>query len=1369
VKEKDEDNGTAQAEEELKAANQTLSALIQASPLAIIALDLDGNVKMWSPVAERIFGWSEQEVLGRPLPTIPGEHLEHFLATQRSLLQGEVLTGLEVPGQKKDGATIDISLSAAPWCDAQNNVIGTMGIIADITERQRVEEALRESEARYRALVEQVPAAIYSAALDELSTTLYFSPQIEKMLGFPQAEWLAEHDLFLKQLHPDDRERVLAALTSSRASGEPFKAEYRLLARDGSVVWFRDEAMVVRDGDGNPLFLQGVMFDITERKRTEEELRNSEERLKILFESAPDAYYLSDLKGTLVDGNRAAEELIGYKKEELIGKSFLATEVKLLPPGQIPKATALLARNLLGQPTGPDEFTLNRKGSGQVTVEIRTFPVKIAGQSLVLGIARDITGHKRVEEELRGHRDHLEELVAGRTAELRREIDERKRAEEALQGRVELQRLITTLSTHFINLAPTEVDGEINRALQTIGEYAGVDRSYFCLFSDDGTKMASTHEWCAAGIRPQIDNLKDVPVATLPQIMEKLNRLETLYVPRVADFAPDGDAEKELLQAQDIQSFILVPMVYGGSLVGFLGFDSVRTEKSWAEEIIVLLRVVGEIFANALEHKRAEEALERRVMQLTALNQVSQAVTESLELDRVLDGIVSLAGEVTDSDYASVVMVDEKGELIRGAETVPGVLGLEDRARLGGHTRWVIRSRQALVVDGIAEDGTITPWPGEGAPRTVNPHLVEIGIKSLAGLPLTARDRLLGVLYLHSLRPGNFRDQLPLLTTFANQAAIAIENARLYRASRKRSERLAALNVIGTAAVSSLELDTVLRRVLEMTCQALDVAEGSILLREQDTGELVFVLDLKDGRRAMRGQRLAPGQGIAGWVAQHGQAVCVNDVRQDPRFYDGVDAATGFETRSLLCAPLKHRGEVTGVIEVVNKRRGEFDEEDLGLLESVSSIAATALENARLYTTTRAQAEEMMLLNAIGLTLTSTLDFSAVVRAALSQVQRLFRAEEVSLLQPDPQTGELCFVQALVGTTPVEIPVRLAPREGIAGWTLEQRQSALIEDAQDDPRFSARVDKYLGTRTRALMAAPLLTSERAIGVIKVASSEPGTYTREELHTLQSLASTLAVALENARLYEEQKSLLHELEQAQAQLIHSEKMAALGRLIASLTHEINNPLQGLHNCLGLLLNRPWEESQRRYLEIAGSETKRLIAIMERLRGFYRPPAERRERVDVNVVLDGILALSGKQLQEGRVTVRRELAAGLPAVEIVEGQLKQVFLNLVLNALDAMPGGGELAVATGWDGDRREVRVSFADTGEGIPAEEIARIFEPFYTTRPKGTGLGLAVSYSIVERHEGRIEVASQVGAGSTFTVFLPATGGVPDAEPEGEP
>jgi PAS domain S-box-containing protein/putative nucleotidyltransferase with HDIG domain len=150
---------------------------------------------------------------------------------------------------------------------------------------------------------------------------------------------------------------------------------------------------------GVPSSLRITVQDITERKQAEEELKNSEERLKILFDYAPDAYYINDLKGNFIDGNKAAERVVGYKREELIGSNFL--KLKLLSFTNIPKAAKALAKNIIGQSTGPDEFVLNRKDNSKVTVEISTYPVKIKGKTLVLGIARDITQRKQAEQQIK--------------------------------------------------------------------------------------------------------------------------------------------------------------------------------------------------------------------------------------------------------------------------------------------------------------------------------------------------------------------------------------------------------------------------------------------------------------------------------------------------------------------------------------------------------------------------------------------------------------------------------------------------------------------------------------------------------------------------------------------------------------------------------------------------------------------------------------------------------------------------------------------------------------------------------------------------------------------------------------------------------
>jgi len=228
----------------------------------------------------------------------------------------------------------------------------------------------------------------------------------------------------------------------------------------------------------------------------------------------------------------------------------------------------------------------------------------------------------------------------------------------------------------------------------------------------------------------------------------------------------------------------------------------------------------------------------------------------------------------------------------------------------------------------------------------------------------------------------------------------------------------------------------------------------------------------------------------------------------------------------------------------------------------------------------------------------------------------------------------------------------------------------------------------------------------------------------------------------------------------------------------MAHEINNPLQAIHNSVHLLLSRPLpEEKRQRYLEMTREEIDRLIAIVQRILDFHRPTREGMRPVDLGDILDAVLTLTANQLQEHNVQVIREVEPALPKVCAVSSHIKQVCLSLIFNAIEAMPDGGELRVRAYLASERDEVGVDsftvaagrrisapmhgpavvieITDTGLGIPVHDLPKIFEPFYTTRIKGTGLSLALSYSIVEQHHGEMAVRSMPGEGTAFRIRLP--------------
>jgi signal transduction histidine kinase len=254
-----------------------------------------------------------------------------------------------------------------------------------------------------------------------------------------------------------------------------------------------------------------------------------------------------------------------------------------------------------------------------------------------------------------------------------------------------------------------------------------------------------------------------------------------------------------------------------------------------------------------------------------------------------------------------------------------------------------------------------------------------------------------------------------------------------------------------------------------------------------------------------------------------------------------------------------------------------------------------------------------------------------------------------------------------------------------------------------------------------------------------------------------LARQATVAMENARLYEELREYVRRVEESQQALIRAEKMAAAGRLTASIAHEINNPLQAVQNCLHLAMRSEMpEKKQHEYIGLANHELERLMSTVQRMLDYYRPGAVDPQRVNMAILLRHVISLLSPQLQARGIRVTTGFSSKLSPVLAVNSQLEQVFLNLILNAYDAMPDGGELHISARPVRDMAEILVR--DTGPGVSEEMRSRIFEPFVSSKEGGTGLGLSVSYGIVAAHGGSLDLLRDRGSGACFRVTLPVNG-----------
>jgi len=432
------------------------------------------------------------------------------------------------------------------------------------------------------------------------------------------------------------------------------------------------------------------------------------------------------------------------------------------------------------------------------------------------------------------------------------------------------------------------------------------------------------------------------------------------------------------------------------------------------------------------------------------------------------------------------------------------------------------------------------------------------------------------------------------------------------------------------------------------------------------------------------------------------------------------------------------------------------DEEQL--LKLVANQLAIAVENARLYEATRQQLRSTETLLAVSQAVGSTLELTEVLRRTTRAMVHLLEADTGSAWRLDPARGELVAIAGY--RVPKDLLQPAASTPLVAGHPLVEEAvrgdgPIYASDSRGDPRFDYPLLRQLPHRS--VLVHPMKLKGELLGVFVIVwLREPHRFTPGELQLVDAIVRQAVVAMENSRLYEDVKRQMAELRQAQAQLVQSAKLAAIGELAANIAHEINNPLTSVLGFASYLAERlPEGDPMHEELGLIMEEAGRARDIVRDLLDFSRQREFSPEPTDVNTVLESTVAMLRRQGSLDQIQVTEEYAPDLPLVEADVSRLKQVFLNILNNALYAMREGGSLFLRTRLAGGA--VEIEFTDTGTGIAPEHLDRIFDPFFTTKPavSGTGLGLSVSLGIVQAHGGTIEVRSQLGQGSTFTVRLP--------------
>ena len=566
---------------------------------------------------------------------------------------------------------------------------------------------------------------------------------------------------------------------------------------------------------------------------------------------------------------------------------------------------------------------------------------------------------------------------------------------------------------------------------------------------------------------------------------------------------------------------------------------------------------------------------------------------------------------------------------------------------------------------------------------------------------------------------------------------------------QQRYARLSLLHQVSKVIHSSLDPQEALRLILDEAIRLTGASSGSAVLINPTNGFLEIQAAHGLPPDAAR-LRLRVGEGITGWVARTGKPARVNDVKSDQRYI-----MVQPNVRSELAVPLEVQGEVRGVLNMDSDRPEAFSAGDQELLEALAVEAAKVIHNTWLYEQLRLKARLFESLVSVGQTINSTLNLDEALKVITREATQLMEAKMCSALLLD-ESREWLDLRASFGAGEAYIrKPRLNVAESLLGVVVRRKKPLQVENVQISSRYQ-NVEVAQQEGLVSLLSLPLLFSGQVIGALNVYTGQLHSFSNEEIRILSALAELSALAIEKARLYER-------IVDVEEQLRQNEKLSALGLLAAEVAHEIRNPLtvmKMLYHSLDLRF--PAGDPRAKDVEIMGQKMDLLNKIVEQILDFARSAEPRLEPVNVNDLIDDLGLLTRHKLQHQNVQVVRQLASDLPVLMADATQLEQAFLNLILNAVEAMPQGGRLTILTRTVNSARNgakgpcIAIEFKDTGEGMSVEQRDRAFTSLLsTTKSKGTGLGLAIVGRVVESHHGTIRIKSQPGRGTSIRIILP--------------
>jgi PAS domain S-box-containing protein len=1107
--------------------------------------------------------------------------------------------------------------------------------------RRRLAEAqLQENEERLRLATTAAALSVWSWDIPQDRVRL--SDRAREMLPVPPPPEVT-YAGFLSIVDPEDRARVDATLQEAIRTGNEFEAEFRIPQRDGTVAWIASRGSCTHRQAGTPVRMTGVSHVITDRKRAQEALKESEERFRTLFEESPLAISLSR-DGRILYTNRRYPEMFGYRGiDELRGRPVY----ELWAPECREELAERGRRRDRGLPVSPEfEGVGLRKDGSRFPVHALTARVHLADGVANIGFLTDTTDRKRTE---------------------------RKLAEQ-----LRIETFLAELSARFIHLPANQIESEIYGAQQHICEILDLDRStLWQVPQDEPGTLRLTHIRTPSGTAPVPTRLNAGDL--FPWAVQKFMRGETVTVSALTDLPPEAAEDRESLQRYDTKATVAIPLVVEGTVVGVLGFAVTRAEREWPEDVVQRFRMVAQVITNALARKRAEEFLESRLRFESLLSELSARFVNvrSDQIDSTIEDAQRRVCELLDLDLAALWQWSAAATDVLATTHVYVREGLEAPKELRQEQfPWFVKEMLAGRMVVIASLGEL---PAEAAVDRENCRL--FGVKSNLTLPLSVGgEPPVGALGFNTLRaehdwPDAAVKRLQLVAqVFTN----ALVRKRSEEALRESEARLTLAAASADARLWEIEADTGRMWMTEEGRGFFGFAPDKVLTLD-DLAGFIHPDDRESWRQNIR-QALETAQPMRSEFRVVGADGNVRWISSQGRFHGGAAE----RPRRLL-----------GVsIDVTERKRAE---ERLRTSEALSTGVLASLPGY------------MVIVDRSGIMLRT------------SDTWKEFAAGDGAL---DPTV-------LAVGAGQHQASQRAGAEIGpVAQEVLEG-----IEAVLTGTRAEFRLDYAYPTRTEERWASTT--------VLPLQRPEGGAVIYHQDITSQ----------ERSRL---------EAERLRRDLTHAGRVTTMGEMAAALAHELNQPLTAiLSNAHAgeryLTRAEPPLDEIREILQDVVGDARRAGEVIQRLRSLLRKEETRFLPLDVNQVTREVAALLRTDAVLRDLVIDLDLAPDLPSVRGDRVQIQQVLLNLLLNGMEAIGshGEGRRVVIRTLQADGA-VCVSVRDQGPGIPGDMLSRIFETFYTTKPDGMGMGLAISRSIVEAHGGRIWAENNPDRGATFSLTLPA-------------